>query len=138
MFKSSYHISYVLVKAEKKVSHTTSLRAFDYFAGRPPRLPKNFHYLSLNLLKMPYIFFFYIGSTIRPLHIRIKEHHSTPASSFHKHLTECKNNDNNFSTKIEAIVRNVVYLRIKEALLIGKLHPQINSWLGLNTEFITD
>ena len=40
-----------------------------------------------------------------------------------KKLIKLKNNDNNFSFKIEAIVRNVGYLRIKEALLIAKLNP---------------
>ena len=48
----------------------------------------------------------YIGSTIRDLHIRIKEHLNTLVSSFHKHLIKCKNNDN-FPIKIETIVRNV-------------------------------
>ena len=52
---------------------------------------------------------FYTRSRIRPLHIRIKEHHNTRASSFYKHLIKCKNNDN----KIKAIVRNVDNLRIK-------------------------
>ena len=37
---------------------------------------------------------------------------------------------------LEAIVRNVGNLRIKEAVLIAKLHPQINSWLELNSEYI--
>ena len=41
-----------------------------------------------------------------------------------------------FFIKIEAIVRNVGNLRIKEALLIAKLHPQINIRLKLNTEYI--
>ena len=44
---------------------------------------------------------FYIGSTIRPLHIRIKEYLNTHASSFHKHLIKWKNN--NFSIKIETV-----------------------------------
>ena len=79
---------------------------------------------------------FYIGSTIRPLYIRIKEHLNTCASSFHKYLIKYKNNDNNFSIKIEAIVSNVDNLRIKEALLIARLHPQINNRLELNTEYI--
>ena len=56
----------------------------------------------------------------------IIEHLNTRASSFHKHLIKCKNNDNYFSIKIKAIVRNVGNLRIKEALSIAKLHPQIN------------
>ena len=79
---------------------------------------------------------FYIGSTIRPLRIRIKENLNTRESSFHKHLIKCKNNDNKLSIKIEAIVRNVDNLRIKEALLTAKLHPQINSRLELSTENI--
>ena len=72
------------------------------------------------------------------LHIRIKEQLNTRTSSFYKHLIKCKNNDNNFSIEIEAIVRNVGNLRIKEVLLIAKLHPQINSRLELNTEYIVN
>ena len=79
---------------------------------------------------------FYIGSTIRPLHIRIKEHLNIRTSSFHKHLIKCKNNDINFSNDIEAILRNVGKLRIKGASLIVKLHPQFTSRLELNTEYI--
>ena len=41
-----------------------------------------------------------------------------------------------FSIKTEVIVRNVSNLRSKEALLIAKLHTQINSKLELNTEYI--
>ena len=48
----------------------------------------------------------------------------------------CKNNDNNFSIRVEVILRNIGNLRIKEALSIAKLHPQINSSLELNTEYI--
>ena len=44
--------------------------------------------------------------------------------------------NDNFSIKIEAKVHNVGNLKIKEALLIAKLHPQINSRLELNTEYI--
>ena len=78
---------------------------------------------------------FYIGSTIRPLHIRIKKHPNTRASSYHKHLIKCKNNDN-FYIKIEAIVHNVDDLRIKEPLSIAKLFSKINSRLELNSECI--
>ena len=99
---------------------------------RSKYIPKTFTMYPLICLKYHD---FYIGRTIRLFHIRIK-HLKTCTSSFHKHLIKYKNNDNNFSIKIEAIVRNVGNLRIKEALLIGKLHPQINSWLELNTEYI--
>ena len=44
----------------------------------------------------------------------------------------------NFSIKIEAIVRIVSNLRIKEVFLIAKLHPQINNRLELNTEYINN
>ena len=47
-----------------------------------------------------------------------------------------KNNDNNFSIKTEALVHNFGNLRIKEALLIAKLHLQINNSLELNTKYI--
>ena len=57
--------------------------------------------------------------------------------TFFKHLIKCKNNfNNNFPIKIEAIVHNVGNLRIKEALLIVKLHPQINNRLELHSEYI--
>ena len=36
---------------------------------------------------------FYIGSAIRQLHIRIKEHPNTCAYLFHKKSIKCKNND---------------------------------------------
>ena len=47
-----------------------------------------------------------------------------------------QNIDNNFSIKIEVTLRKVGNLRIKEALLIAKLHPQIINKLELNTEYI--
>ena len=87
-------------------------------------MPKTYTIYCLIYLKLHN---FYIGSTIRPLHIRIKEHLNTCASPFHKHFIKCKNNDNNISIKSEAIVHNVGNIRIKEASLITKLHPQINS-----------
>ena len=65
----------------------------------------------------------------------MKEHLNTRASSFHKYLFNCKNDDNNLSFKIEAMVRNVGNLRIKEALLIAKIHPQINDRLELKTDY---
>ena len=94
---------------------------------RSKYVPKNLHY-RLICLKFHN---FYIGSTIRALHIRIKEHLNTRASSFNKHLFKFENNDNNYSIKIEPIVRHVGHLRIKETLLIAKLLPQINSRLEL-------
>ena len=45
-------------------------------------------------------------------------------------------NNDHFSIRIEAIVRNGGNLRIKVALLIAKLLPQINIRSELNTEYI--
>ena len=45
-------------------------------------------------------------------------------------------NNDNFSIKIEVIVRNVGNLRIKAALLIAKLQSQIIIRLELNTKNI--
>jgi len=79
---------------------------------------------------------FYIGSTTRPLHIRIKEHLHTQASTFRKHLIKCNNTERSITVKIEARERNLGNLRIKEALLIAKLHPRINNRTELSAEFI--
>ena len=81
---------------------------------------------------------FYIGSSIRPLHIRIKEHLNARASSFYKHLEKCKNANNKFYVKIEETVRNIGNLRIKESLLISKLQPRINARKELNSDFIIE
>ena len=81
---------------------------------RSKDMPKNIHYLSFNLLKMPE---FYIGSTIRPLHIGIKEHLHTPEPSLQKRFITCKNDDNKFSIKIETIVRIVGNLRFKDIFI---------------------
>ena len=94
----------------------------------PNKRYKYMHYLSFNLL--------YIGGIIRPIHIRIKEHFNTCASSFHWYLIKCKNNDYNFPIEIEAIVRNTGNHRCKVALLIAESNPQINSRSELNTEYI--
>ena len=61
-------------------------------------LQKNYTIYRLIHLKCHNI---HIGSTIRPLHISVKEHFKTRESSFHKHLIKCKKNDNDFFIKIE-------------------------------------
>ena len=62
---------------------------------------------------------YYIGVQLDPSISELKN----TSTHVYKHLMKCINNDNNLSIKIEAIVRNVDNLRIKEALLIAKLHP---------------
>ena len=66
----------------------------------------------------------YIGSTIRPLHIRFKEHLNNVNSSIHKHLSYCKST---FLPNILASDPNCINLRFKEAIMISKLSPSINS-----------
>ena len=66
----------------------------------------------------------YIGSTTRPLHIRIREHHSSPRSSIHSHKTTC---GANFEVRVLGREKDCTSLRIREALLIRSHQPSINS-----------
>ena len=79
---------------------------------------------------------FYIGCTTRSLHIRVREHLHTQASTFRKHLIKCNNTERSITVKIEARERNLGTHRIKEALLIAKLCPWINNRTELSAEFI--
>uniref|UniRef100_A0A0L8GYC4 GIY-YIG domain-containing protein n=1 Tax=Octopus bimaculoides TaxID=37653 RepID=A0A0L8GYC4_OCTBM len=79
---------------------------------------------------------FYVGSTTRPLHVHIKEHLNTRASSIGKHLDRCQNTDKSITVTIEANERNLGNLRIKEAILIHRLGPQINNGLEVRREAI--
>ena len=67
----------------------------------------------------------YIGSTIRLLHTRIKEHHTNNQSSVFKHLHECQNAS--FTTDIIGRESDEANLRLREAILIRQHKPQINS-----------
>ena len=66
----------------------------------------------------------YIGSTIRPLHIRIKEHHNSPRSSVYSHTAVC---GAGYKVAVLARESDCTSLRIREALLIRNLCPNINS-----------
>lgn len=66
----------------------------------------------------------YIGSTIRPLHIRVREHINSSGSSVFKHKLTCKSN---FQTEILSRERQMTSLRILEAIEIKKRQPSINS-----------
>jgi Uri superfamily endonuclease len=68
----------------------------------------------------------YIGSTIRKLHDRIKEHLNTENSSVYKHLITYQNTKQNIQVNIIRDNDNV-NLRLKEALYIQKEKPSINS-----------
>ena len=69
----------------------------------------------------------YIGSTIRKLHDRIKEHMDKSESSVFRHLSETHNGSNDISTTIIARDNDVVLLRLNEAYFIRKEKPQLNS-----------
>ena len=72
----------------------------------------------------------YIGSTIRNLHDRVKEHVTRPASSIYKHFAAHHKIDNiNDSIRVTIIAkeRDPVNLRLKEAHYISKLRPEINN-----------
>ena len=68
---------------------------------------------------------FYIGSTIRPLHVRIKEHVTRDSSSIFKHLTKCDTKE--ITTTILARERDNANIRLMEAQLINKYAPRINT-----------
>ena len=67
----------------------------------------------------------YIGSTIRHLHTRVKEHMTNNISSVFKHLRSC--NTTNISMRIIATDNDSCNLRLREALFIKKFKPQINN-----------
>jgi hypothetical protein len=67
---------------------------------------------------------FYIGSTIRHFHTRLREHLTSENSSVYKHRQQCQSD---FDSKIIARESDRVKLRFKEALLIHKLNATINS-----------
>jgi hypothetical protein len=65
----------------------------------------------------------YIGSTMRPLHIRIKEHHNLSSSAIFQHKLNC---NGKWHTKIKAYASDCTDLRFKEAILIKQIHPSLN------------
>ena len=69
----------------------------------------------------------YIGSTIRYLHERTKEHVNNSKSSVSHHLGICTSNRNNIEVRIITKDRDPVNLRLLEALYIKARKPSINS-----------
>ena len=67
----------------------------------------------------------YIGSTIRFIHDRVREHLNNDNSSVKKHLSQCQNK----GIEIKSIVleNNPVNLRLLEAFYIQKYKPTMNS-----------
>ena len=68
----------------------------------------------------------YIGSTIRELHLRYKEHTTNPNSSVYKHQASC---EATFTVKILRREPDHIKLRFKESIDIANLAPTINSKL---------
>ena len=66
----------------------------------------------------------YIGSSIRALHTRVKEHIRGPSSSVFKHRTNCKAD---FTVSVIAKDNVINRLRFKEAITIKERQPKINS-----------
>ena len=66
----------------------------------------------------------YIGSTIRDLHTRIKEHFNNNWSSVFRHKQNCKSD---FSISIINRDHDRANLRLREGVMIRKLSPAINS-----------
>ena len=67
---------------------------------------------------------FYYGSSIRPLHVRAKEHLTSSTSSVFNHKTKCKNP---FTFSILSRNADIVKLRAIEAILIRRDAPELNS-----------
>ena len=66
----------------------------------------------------------YIGSSVRPLHLRVKEHLRYRNSSVYLHKMKC---GAEFSTEIMGRERDATSLRIREAIEIRRNQPEINS-----------
>jgi hypothetical protein len=70
----------------------------------------------------------YVGSTIRALHERIREHtFSGRGSMIHGHLLTCGRGTARAQVEIVAHERDEVNTRLREAIVIKRLRPQLNT-----------
>ena len=70
----------------------------------------------------------YVGSTTRPLHERIREHAASGrGSTIHDHLTTCGGGAARIRVKILAREKDEVDTRIREAIIIRKTRPDLNT-----------
>lgn len=69
---------------------------------------------------------FYIGSTYRALHIRIKEHMNLRNSPIYKHNIICTANPK-WNFQVINHCSNVINLRIRESLIISQSQPSLNT-----------
>ena len=70
----------------------------------------------------------YVGSTTRPLHERIREHTTQGrGSTIHTHLKDCGRGTANVAVKVLAKEKDEVNTRLREAILIKKRKPDLNT-----------
>ena len=70
----------------------------------------------------------YVGSTVRPIHERIREHTTSGRGScIHEHLTACGGGMARVSVKIVAREKDAINTRIREAIIIKKNSPDLNT-----------
>ena len=120
-----YHRSYSLRTAlnnQRPAPTTCALNGCSINSGEKC-LAKNVVYE----LTCPRCLLTYIGSTIRHLHTRVREHLQQATSSYHSHCTTCQRTPYTANVKILARERDAVDVRLKEALLIAKRRPALNS-----------
>jgi hypothetical protein len=77
---------------------------------------------------------FYIGSTIRPLHIRVREHTTQDTSSVFKHLKICQHTYTKWDieTKVIGKHKEAINLRFMEAIMIKEKSPALNSQIDFH------
>ena len=69
----------------------------------------------------------YVGSTIRNLHDRVKEHMNGTTSSVYKHFLLCENTAKTLLLHIIGRNNDEINLRLREAFLIRQMQPTISS-----------
>ena len=70
----------------------------------------------------------YIGSTTRPLHERIREHTASGrGSTIHGHLTHCGGGTARVQVRVLAREKDEVNTRIREAIIIKRIRPDLNT-----------
>ena len=70
----------------------------------------------------------YVGSTTRPLHERVREHTVTGrGSAIHEHLLTCGEGAARVQVRILAKEKDEVNTRLREAIAIKRLRPELNT-----------
>ena len=70
----------------------------------------------------------YVGSTTRPLHERLREHTvSGRGSTIHSHLIVCGGGTARIRVNIIAREKDEVNTRLREAIVIKRTEPELNT-----------